>query len=290
MSGSGRDSSGTAVTPEVIASALPVLRIATRWSLTPARWAQVGTLASAAMAALAADDGSALQQSLDNIGLLGPVRAATASTAVPPPDDVLAELSALIDVLTELENLEDPGLPESDAEAFPVSLSFPVSIYLREEAEHERVEAAVEEVARSAELVIADREAPVFGSWFRLMVAKLSRTAQSPVGRETLVDAAHRAELELVLRPDAEVTALLIANVAPLITSLSDTRDAVVRIGALLVVKLDGALFINQLTSRQQLLLNHAPHLLAAPERILQALGLPETGAVALPADRHDRS
>jgi len=63
------------------------------------------------------------------------------------------------------------------------------------------------------------------------------------------------------------------------------TRDAVVRVGAVLIVKNDGALFVNQLTTRQQVILNHSPHLLAAPDTVLSELGLPRAEAAAIPAD-----
>jgi hypothetical protein len=41
-----------------------------------------------------------------------------------------------------------------------------------------------------------------------------------------------------------------------------------------LIVKDDGKLAVNKLTTRQQLVLNHSPHLLASPGKILQAIGL----------------
>jgi hypothetical protein len=164
-------------------------------------------------------------------------------------------------------------------------LAIPVSIYLGDGTSHEQVESAVEELARSAGLIITDREDPVVGSWFRRMRAKLAGAAQSPAGQQALADVAYRAELELVLRPEAEVTASLMANLASLITSLHDTKDAVIRIGAVLVVKYDWTLYVYRLTALQQLILNHSQYLLVAPDKILQALGLPQSEAAGIPAD-----
>src|ERR1700691_485313 len=108
MSADGIGSSGTTVNQRDVAGALPLLRIAARWALTPARWAAVGRMATSAMAAVATDDGPAVRASLAGITVLGPARTATATAAGPAPDDVLADLTALIDVLEELESLADP--------------------------------------------------------------------------------------------------------------------------------------------------------------------------------------
>ena len=64
------------------------------------------------------------------------------------------------------------------------------------------------------------------------------------------------------------------ANLGPLIASLTSTRDAVVRLGPVLIVKANGLLSVNQLTSAQQELLNQRPDLTAAPGEILTTLRL----------------
>jgi hypothetical protein len=268
-----------------LADALPVLRAATRWRLAPSRWTRIERSAAAMLTALAVDDGPALRAGILDLELLGPVRTAAAVLAVPAPGELLAQLTALIDVLAELEGEAGRRQPEAGARLFPATISFPVSIYLGEETGHELVEAAVDELARSAGLTIDDRDEPVLGSWFRRMRARLTGAARSPAAQDALADLVQRTELEVVLRPEAEVTAHLMASLAPLITSMERTRDAVVRVGAVLIVKNDGALFVNQLTTRQQVILNHSPHLLAAPDTVLSALGLPRAEAAAIPAD-----
>jgi hypothetical protein len=226
--------------------------------------------------ALAADDGPALQTGISSITLLGPVRQAVQSPTVEVPSELLGELTALIDVLTELGNapVRGSGSAEDTAAAF-----VPVTIYLRDESSHEEVERAVQDVARSLGLSITERDEPLFGSWFRRMRAILVGGVPSRVGQEVLAAGALRADLDLVLRPEAEVAALWMVNLAPLVTSLESTQDAVVYLGIVLIVKSEGKLSVHKLTTRQQLVLNHSPHLLAAPGRILQALGLPEDEA-----------
>ncbi len=266
------------VSREDAAEALTVLRAAARWRLPAIRWDRVESSAEAVTRALAIDDGPGLRARIADLILLAPVRSVALTTAQSPPPEVSGQLASLITVLEVLNGPESAGRPAA-------SLSLPVSIYLRDEFGHEEVEAAVEELARSTGLSITDREDPVLCSWFRRLRVGLAGVAGSPAGQEVLADVAHRTELELVKRRDAEVTGLLMANVAPLITSLHDTKDAVIRLGAVLVVKYDWTLSVHQLTTRQQLILNHSPHLLCAPEKILEALGLPSAAATAIPMD-----
>ena len=56
--------------------------------------------------------------------------------------------------------------------------------------------------------------------------------------------------------------------------SLQPTKDAVLRVGALLIVKVDWAVNVFQLTAAQQALLDHRPQLATSPHEIVAALGL----------------
>ena len=60
-------------------------------------------------------------------------------------------------------------------------------------------------------------------------------------------------------------------------------NDAVVRLGAVLLVKVDGALSVNELTAAQQAMLDHDPRLSLAPDESLTALSL-------TPATEHSAS
>jgi hypothetical protein len=268
-----------AVGYEDAGDALSVVQIATQWHLTPARWAEMDRIVTAVLGALAVDDGPALRAGISALTLLGPVRSASGSATVAAPDELRDQFDSLIGVLVQLSDVSHSQPPEVPVE------SFPVSVYLRDESIHEEVEAAVEQLLRSAGLSITERDDPVLGSWFRRMRAALSIAARSPVGQEALATAAHAADSRLVLRQDAEVTAILMSNLGPVLASLQPTRDAVVRSGALLIVKVDWTVAVHQLTPRQQLVLDHAPYLVAAPDKILEALGLPQPETLSIPAD-----
>jgi hypothetical protein len=99
----------------------------------------------------------------------------------------------------------------------------------------------------------------------------LRGTVRSPARQAVLV-AAHAADTRWVLAQDAAVTAELLANLGPVIQALQPTKDAVLRTGALLIVKLDWALSVYQLSSADQLALDHEPHLLQSPTAIADVL------------------
>jgi len=140
-----------------------------------------------------------------------------------------------------------------------------VSIYLADEGIHDSVETAVEQWLTTANVSIDRRDRPVIGSWFRRLEASVNRAAKTPSGRK-----ARRAGA-----PDASVTATLLQNVGPVLQALQPTKDAVVRAGALLIVKVDWAVHVYQLTAVQQTILDHhRPQVAASPAEVIAALRL----------------
>ena len=149
-------------------------------------------------------------------------------------------------------------------------LDLPITIYLSAEGIHEQVELAIEAWLTAAELRIVSRDDPVEGSWFRRMRA----TFNSPGAREAALVAAHVVDTHLVLAQDAAVTMTLMHGVAPVLASLQPTKDAAIRLGAVLIVKVDWIVTVYQLTAAQQAVLDHRPELASAPKDILFALKL----------------
>jgi hypothetical protein len=250
------------VTTDDAADALLVMEDASEWSLTPAQWVYIDLLVTALIAALASDDSDALMEAVTGIELFGPVRSVATQvrgSQVTAPDTVRTRLEAAIGLI---KAIQAPVPAESRL--------VPIAIFISDESIHDQVERAVEALAQSAGLVISSRQPPVIGSWRRRMRAAL----RSPAGEEILATAMHAADARLVQRTDAETTAIMLQNLGPVIGALQPTKDAVVRVGALLIVKIDWTLVVHQLTARQQLVLDHSPDLEAAPHQILQALGL----------------
>jgi hypothetical protein len=54
--------------------------------------------------------------------------------------------------------------------------------------------------------------------------------------------AAHAAESHLIYAQDATVTATMLQNLGPVLLALQPTKEAVIRAGALLIVKMDSTL------------------------------------------------
>ena len=69
------------------------------------------------------------------------------------------------------------------------------------------------------------------------------------------------------------MTARLLQNLGPVIGSLQPTENAVLRVGALLIV-MNWAVSVFQLTAAQQARLDHHPQLASTPHEIVAALQL----------------
>jgi hypothetical protein len=245
---------------EDLADALAVLRDLAEWFLPPDEWATIDQTVSALSAAIIAGDVAALRHEVIELELIGPTRSQQLLTRegdLPAPAEIRDRVRAAIALIEG-----PPGVPPQ-ARAL-----VPVAIYLADAAGHERVENAVEQLLAMAGLAIVSRDDPVQGSWFRSMWA-----------REVAATALNAAESRLVMQQDAQVTAIYLQNLPALIAALQPTKDAVVRAGAFLVVKVDWVVAVHQLTPSQQLALNHSPQLVAAPHEILHALGLIDTGS-----------
>jgi hypothetical protein len=156
----------------------------------------------------------------------------------------------------------------------PGEFTLPISIYLSDEHNHEDVEVAVGEWLAHAGLTVEERDEPVIGSWFRRMRAGVGHAVHSPTAAEAALTAVHAADSRLLLGQDAMVTATLLQNLGPVIASLQPTREAILRVGALLIVKIDWAVHVFQLTAAQQAILDHKPQLAASPLEIIAALQL----------------
>ncbi|MFB9925732.1 glycosyltransferase [Amycolatopsis halotolerans] len=147
-----------------------------------------------------------------------------------------------------------------------------VSLYLDKKQGAARVEKSVEDFVNRLGGQIFDRGDPVIKSWFRQMRAKLVYFSKSPAGQDIQEVATHAAAARLVHAADANVTSTMMSNLAPVLNSLAPYSNAVLRIGALLIVKTDGVLVVQQLSPGQQLVLLRRPDLLTSPATVLDEI------------------
>jgi hypothetical protein len=132
----------------------------------------------------------------------------------------------------------------------------PVTIYLSDERAHEQVEEAVEELLATTGLTIVRRDEPVLGSWFNRLWAHAGEATPSSAAQ------------------DAAYTEMLLQNIGPVLASLQPTKDALLRLGAVLIVKVDWSVTVYQLTVSQRLKLDSQIDLAKSPREIVVALGL----------------
>ncbi|MFC7386779.1 DUF6879 family protein [Sphaerisporangium rhizosphaerae] len=159
----------------------------------------------------------------------------------------------------------------------------PVYIYLTEEAGHERVQEAVEQVMAAAGLEVTERLEPHRGSWLRGMVGRTRERLTTDEMLERFARLEQAAQLQVLGRPQAEVDAAQGAAVAQLITALDKTKDAIVQIGSILLIKVDWVVSVRNLTPQELRLLDGRPELFRDPAGVLAALrGVPD-GKPAIP-------
>lgn len=157
---------------------------------------------------------------------------------------------------------------------------FPVTIYLSHEEIHDEVEAAVADLLDTAGLGVVARGISRRGSWFVALRAALRRATSSARAQESAQVGLHAMDQRITLAQDATITATLLQNLGPVLTSLQPTRDAVLRLGAVLIVKVDWVVSAHQLTAAQQHILDHSTTLPLQPDKIIAALGLEQATAV----------
>jgi hypothetical protein len=154
--------------------------------------------------------------------------------------------------------------------------TLPVSIYLAAAEIHYPVQAATTRVLAAAGLRVHsayDHSAddPVPGSWFRRLRAAVDSTPYAPAARGgTPADIRDH----LLLAQDAAITSALLRNADAVITALEPTPDAIVHLGAVLIVKADGKSMVAALTAAQQARLDRDPDLATSPRLIASALGV----------------
>ncbi len=157
-----------------------------------------------------------------------------------------------------------------------------ISVYLSDAATASGVETEIENLLATAGLVAFDPEPPVIESWFRRQKARAAKAASTPAGKELIATAAHAVEAKTVQAWDAEVTSKMLANLGPVLTAIEPNNEVVLRIGAILIVKIDGSLGVYQLNASQQFALDHAPQLAKDAHEILRVLNPDQNQTVRL--------
>ena len=101
-----------------------------------------------------------------------------------------------------------------------------------------------------------------------------ARWMSALAAREAAKGAAHAVEAKTALAWDADLALKHSQAVSNVLTSLGQTKDAIVRIGPILIVKVNWAVAVHQLTLAQQFDLEHMNSAALTVKETLCSLGL----------------
>jgi anti-sigma B factor antagonist len=179
------------------------------------------------------------------------------------------------DVSTAREWFAEGGVLDVPPEPDPDSVGWrwvPTRIYLSDERDHEAVEDAVRAVVAAFGLEIVHADQPEVGSWYRNFIIRFTRAWERTTKEEQFVKLSRALDIQLLHKHQAEVDATRGAAVAGLIKSLEGTPRALVLVGSVLLVKVDGAMVVRNLTPMELAHWERNPALFRDPAAALQEL------------------
>ncbi|WP_329059868.1 hypothetical protein [Amycolatopsis sp. NBC_01480] len=150
--------------------------------------------------------------------------------------------------------------------------ALPVSLYLENDEDKLEVQGALMEVLKVFDIEVRDLWPEIRGSSFRSFLARTRTSMRSPEFRTRLAKIERAVELQALHKVQAEVDAAQGDAVAKLITALGSTPTAMIQIGSVLLMKIDGEVTVRNLTQLELLHLERNPALLRAPAEALHEL------------------
>jgi hypothetical protein len=160
----------------------------------------------------------------------------------------------------------------------------PVAIYLSNDGAQQEVQIAVEKLLDTLDLEVTYRGPTITGSWFRAMTARTRTKLATSEVLERLQKVERGLELHGLHKVQAEVDEKQGGTVAQLLTALENTPTAMIQIGSLLLVKVDGVPAVRNLTQLELRHLEKNPQLLNNPSAILDALRLGSSSSANSPS------
>jgi hypothetical protein len=164
-----------------------------------------------------------------------------------------------------LEPLDAPSSP-------PIHHAVPVTVYLSDGDAHRDVQNAMSDLLSQFGLEVVTALPSLEGSWYRAFVTRLRNAETSDELADRLQRVERGIELHLLHKKQAEIDSLQGEAVAKLLTALESTPSALIQIGSVLLVKVDGIPVVRNLTQQELTYLERNPSLLRNPAAILDAL------------------
>jgi hypothetical protein len=148
----------------------------------------------------------------------------------------------------------------------------PASVYIDVDIDHFEVERAFIGLLTAFDLEIAETFPPIRGSWFRAFTARAKKAATAPEFTSRLAKIERALELQTIHRVQAEVDSAQGAAVAKLITALGSAPNAIIQVGSVLLIKVDGVPVVRNLTQVELTHLERNPALFRDPAAALHEL------------------
>ncbi|HEY3709107.1 MAG TPA: hypothetical protein VGL64_07020 [Amycolatopsis sp.] len=150
--------------------------------------------------------------------------------------------------------------------------TLPVSLYLENAEDKLEVQGALLKVLEVFDIEVRDLWPEISGSSFRSFLARTRTGMRSPEFRTRLAQIERAVELQTLHKVQAEVDAAQGDVVAKLITALGSTPTAMIQIGSVLLMKINGEVIVRNLTQLELLHLERNPALLREPAEALHEL------------------
>jgi hypothetical protein len=112
-----------------------------------------------------------------------------------------------------------------------------------------------------------------WGSWFGRSFARSKKALTSQGVKDTMTRAERALEMQALHIPQAQIDAMQADAAAKLIAALEATPSALVQIGSVFLLKVDGTPIVRNLTQMELSYLEHNKHLYRSPKDALEELG-----------------
>jgi hypothetical protein len=170
---------------------------------------------------------------------------------------------------------ESKALYNGTTDLFPqqrIQRPIPITIHLSAPDDHYEVQQALTDLLSAFDFMVIDALLPIEGSWYRAFVARLKTGLTAAELSDRLKKVERGIDLHLLHKKQAEVDSLQGDAVAKLLKALAGTPNAVIQIGSVLLIKVDGVPAVRNLSQRELMFLELNPSLLRNPSAFLDAL------------------
>jgi hypothetical protein len=167
------------------------------------------------------------------------------------------------------------GITQDIANAgIPVRTIIPIYVYVDTQASDtvEQVDDAVEEIIADYDLESLAETPGSWGSWFKKWIVRSKDAVTSQQARDNFSRVERALEMQTLHVPQSYIDSAQSDGVAKLIAALSNTQNALIQIGSVLLIKVDGTPIVRNLTQVELAHLERNKILYKSPKDALEEL------------------